>query len=605
MAQNFQVDLRGMIDLLSEHLYEGPQVFLRELMQNGVDAIRARALLEPDHIGALQLEVSRVDDVPTITFFDNGVGLTQPEIHEFLSTIARSSKRGRQEFIGQFGIGLLACFVVSEGIEVLTRSARSENAESLQWLGQSSGEYAIGIVNERLETGSRVQLQAKAGREEFFEFENVVAWCAHFGALLPYPVEVRRLEDGRVVENIVVNAEGAPWRREFSSHNARRQAMLDFGRRTLEVEGLDAFELRSETGDVQGVAVVLPFTPGLEARGRHRAYLKNMLLSDACDNLVPSWAFFVKCVLNADGLRPNAARNAFYEDAALLEARAQIGDGLRSYLIGLAERDPNALRRIIDLHYLSIKALAGEDDEFLKLFAPWLPFETSLGTMTLPEIQERSRAVRFVSDRSLFRQVAPIAAASGQAIIHAIYAYDEAVLQGYARLHPDVPLERLDADTVAGELGEVGADVLAQTADLRRVANEVLLSFQCEARLSSFAPSELVALYLPRGGTFMRDLRRTKEQVKGLWSDVLGDLETPLPIGVADAELHLNWRNPLVGRLAHLSDQSVLKRVVGMLYVQALLLGHHPLRLEEMRLLNEGLIEMIGWGLPQTAVALN
>jgi molecular chaperone HtpG len=172
-------------------------------------------------------------------------------------------------------------------------------------------------------------------------------------------------------------------------------------------------------------------------------------------------------------------------------------------------------------------------------------------------------------------------------------------------LHPDVPLERLDADTVAGELGEVGADVLAQTADLRRVANEVLLSFQCEARLSSFAPSELVALYLPRGGTFMRDLRRTKEQVKGLWSDVLGDLETPLPIGVADAELHLNWRNPLVGRLAHLSDQSVLKRVVGMLYVQALLLGHHPLRLEEMRLLNEGLIEMIGWGLPQTAVALN
>jgi molecular chaperone HtpG len=359
--------------------------------------------------------------------------------------------------------------------------------------------------------------------------------------------------------------------------------MLDFGRRTLEVEGLDAFELRSETGDVQGVAVVLPFTPGLEARGRHRAYLKNMLLSDACDNLVPSWAFFVKCVLNADGLRPNAARNAFYEDAALLEARAQIGDGLRSYLIGLAERDPNALRRIIDLHYLSIKALAGEDDEFLKLFAPWLPFETSLGTMTLPEIQERSRAVRFVSDRSLFRQVAPIAAASGQAIIHAIYAYDEAVLQG----------------------GEVGADVLAQTADLRRVANEVLLSFQCEARLSSFAPSELVALYLPRGGTFMRDLRRTKEQVKGLWSDVLGDLETPLPIGVADAELHLNWRNPLVGRLAHLSDQSVLKRVVGMLYVQALLLGHHPLRLEEMRLLNEGLIEMIGWGLPQTAVALN
>ena len=116
MEHRFQVDLRGIIEILSEHLYSGPQVFLRELLQNAVDAITARQKLDQDFSPEVWLEISKSEDgVPVLIFSDNGVGLLESEVHQFLATIGKSSKRevgskdGRtSDFIGQFGIGLLS-----------------------------------------------------------------------------------------------------------------------------------------------------------------------------------------------------------------------------------------------------------------------------------------------------------------------------------------------------------------------------------------------------------------------------------------------------------------------------------------------------------------
>ena len=128
--RNFQVNLRGVIDLLSDHLYSGPHVYIRELLQNGIDAITARQQVDPSHAGAVKLEIIEGSDSrpTTLVAYDNGIGLTEDEVHEFLATIGQSSKRDtleRQDFIGQFGIGLLSGFVVSDEIVVITRSVKS------------------------------------------------------------------------------------------------------------------------------------------------------------------------------------------------------------------------------------------------------------------------------------------------------------------------------------------------------------------------------------------------------------------------------------------------------------------------------------------------
>ncbi|WP_031086952.1 ATP-binding protein, partial [Streptomyces sp. NRRL WC-3549] len=144
----FQVDLRGLVDLLSHHLYSSPRVYLRELLQNAVDALTARHALEKD-APADAFGIRVYADGSAVRVEDDGVGLTEADVHAFLATIGRSSKRAteassaepvrgwgkieeqRSDFIGQFGIGLLSCFLVADEIHVLSRSARTPDAPAV------------------------------------------------------------------------------------------------------------------------------------------------------------------------------------------------------------------------------------------------------------------------------------------------------------------------------------------------------------------------------------------------------------------------------------------------------------------------------------------
>ncbi len=127
-----------LVDLLSHHLYSSPRVYLRELLQNAVDALTARHGLEPG-APADAFGIRLYADGSVVRVEDDGVGLTEDDVHTFLATIGRSSKRAeriaeqRADFIGQFGIGLLSCFLVADEIHVLSRSARTPDAPS--WNG--------------------------------------------------------------------------------------------------------------------------------------------------------------------------------------------------------------------------------------------------------------------------------------------------------------------------------------------------------------------------------------------------------------------------------------------------------------------------------------
>ncbi|MDX6269196.1 MAG: molecular chaperone HtpG, partial [Acidobacteriota bacterium] len=88
MDYKFQINLGGIIDLLSNHIYSSPQIYVRELLQNGVDAILARRHTQPEHAGAIRIEVSDEGErgQPSLVFEDDGIGLDEEEIHRFLAT---------------------------------------------------------------------------------------------------------------------------------------------------------------------------------------------------------------------------------------------------------------------------------------------------------------------------------------------------------------------------------------------------------------------------------------------------------------------------------------------------------------------------------------
>ncbi|MDX6758489.1 ATP-binding protein, partial [Streptomyces sp. F8] len=201
---SFQVDLRGLVDLLSHHLYSSPRVYVRELLQNAVDAVTARQAVDPGAPVRIRLSASG----GRVTIEDSGIGLTAAEAHSFLATIGRSSKRAggdglhdqaleatRSEFLGQFGIGLLACFVVARQIRVVTRSARDPQAAPVEWLAADDGSYTVRELPHaaRPEPGTTVVLEARPGAAEWTVPAKVEELARDFGSLLPYDIT---FEDG-------------------------------------------------------------------------------------------------------------------------------------------------------------------------------------------------------------------------------------------------------------------------------------------------------------------------------------------------------------------------------------------------------------------------
>jgi molecular chaperone HtpG len=595
VQHKFQINLRGIIDLLSEHLYSGPEVYVRELLQNAVDAIVARAKGESDGRGEVLIECHALKGKPpAVVFTDNGVGLTAEEVHTFLATIGLSSKKAADgsrptDFIGQFGIGILSCFVVSEEIVVITRSARDAAAKPVEWRARSDGTYTLRELDRELDPGTQVWLTAKPEMEEQLAAHEVKRLAKHYGGLLPYPI---RVTAGKSSE--VVNDGGAPWRQRFASEKERTKALLAFGREAFDTAFFDAVPLSSPVGQVDGVAFVLAFTPALSARKAHRVYLKNMFLSDTADNLLPEWAFFVRAVVNANDLRPTASRESFYEDAKLARVRTALGDCLRQYLVDLAEKRPEKLEQFVGLHHRALKALATEDDEFFAVIIDHLPFETSLGTVTFGEYRREFDRVRYVPDVDSFRQVASVTAAQNVCVINAGYAYEAELLAKVPDVFPELTIEPLDPASVAQGFDDLTPDEQEAADAFLSAADQVLRPFRCRAEAKKFRPDDLPALYsTTREGRFFRSLEQSKEVSGPLWSGVLDNLGRRDRPGADTAQLCFNFQNALVRKVASVRDRKRLARAVEMLYVQALLLGHHPLSSREMAVLNGGILALI------------
>ena len=593
LTHSFRINLRGIIDLLSNHLYSRPEVFVRELLQNAVDAITARRQIAPEHPGEITLSVTAPrGKPPTLEVTDNGIGLTEDEIHQFLATVGETSKRdaeGRRsgDFLGQFGIGLLSCFVITDEIVVVTRGAR-ENHPAVEWRGQADGTYAIRVLDADLAPGTQVYLSCRPGMEEHFQGDSIKDLALHYGVLLPYPI---RVTSGR--GSVIVNEGGAPWRRRYGDEKSRTQELLRFGMQAFDTSFLDAIPLQSRAGKVDGVAFVLPHPANLSARRAHRVFLRNMLLSEEADNLLPDWAFFVKAIVNADDLRPTASRESFYEDERLEAAREELGNGLRDYLVGLAEQDSPRFQRFLAVHHLALKALAAQDDECFRLFIDWLPFETTQGRQTVRDLREQGKPLRYVDDVAQYHQIEKVAAAQGILLVNAGYVYEEELLSRLPELYPDLELRPMDQTDLAQDFDELVFEEQEQTHQFLEVAKGALRRFRCQPEARKFMPVEMPALFVAGSDArFFRSLEQSKETADPLFQGVLGSLEAGR--GKAPpTELIFNLRNSLIQRLTRVEAKTILERAVEVLYVQGLLLAHQPLSSRELGVLSQGLTGLL------------
>src|SRR5699024_2652360 len=138
-----------------------------------------------------------------------------------------------------------------------------------------------------------------------------------------------------------------------------------------------------------------------------------------------------------------------HDDEVLHETRARLGEQLKRWLLRMARTDRARAADFFRVHHLAAKAAASTDDDMLDVVAELLPWESTLGSMTLAEFCAVDRVVAYVDRVEDYQQVAAIARAEDIAVLNAGYAYDRLLLDRWVRRTPGLEPRRMEPEHLA------------------------------------------------------------------------------------------------------------------------------------------------------------
>ncbi|MGE8203831.1 HSP90 family protein [Heyndrickxia sp. NPDC080065] len=591
--QRFQVHLSGMIDILSNHLYNEKDVYIRELLQNANDAITARE--KAHHNFSPSIHVSLIkssDSPPTIVFEDNGIGLTEEEVHQFLATIANSSKgektfgKKESDFIGRFGIGLLSCFIVSDEIVMVSTSAKTN--ETIEWRGNADGTYAIRRLDGiHFSPGTKVYIRRKNVNElpgDCFTLEALRRALRKYGSSLQPAITLEC--QGREEE---INQ----WSKQFADKDAllrmSRSDILQLGSNILGADYQDYFYIENKTGRTFGIAYIVPHSIHMNAKKNNAVFLNGMFVTKECQHILPDWAIFIHCILWTDELSPVASREDFYQNDELKHVCESLGEAIKKNIITLPDV---TLTKLMHIHYLGFKALASQDDDFLSFIYPYLPMRTLDGEQSLKTIFEKNNVVYYTETVNKFRQIQDIARAKQMALINGGYTYDVFILDKLAKILPDINLFYIDPMELTDSFKKLDGIEEAEYLALVQAINKEMDDFKVTVEIRRFEPIDIPTIFIHSNQSQEdRELERIAEASNSLFGDILLSLQSQEP---ERPTLFLNMNNTLIQKLLQSGKTaSQLTTIVQILYIQALLLGHYPLKKNELEMMNKNLLYLL------------
>jgi molecular chaperone HtpG len=206
---NIRVQTENIFPIIKKFLYSDHDIFIRELVSNAVDATQKLRTLSSlgevkGEIGDLSIDIQLDKEKKTITISDQGVGMTGEEVDKYLNQVAFSGAeeflskyKGQNEtnIIGHFGLGFYSAFMVSEKVEVFTKSYL-ENAPAVRWECDGSPEFTLEEIaagefrqgSEKAQRGTDVVLHINEDSAEFLDAERIRAILKKFCRFLPVPI---------------------------------------------------------------------------------------------------------------------------------------------------------------------------------------------------------------------------------------------------------------------------------------------------------------------------------------------------------------------------------------------------------------------------------
>jgi len=375
-----QIHTENIFPIIKKAVYSGHEVFLRELVSNGVDAISKRrmAAMAGDCSEGPEPKISiRIDrEAKTLTISDNGIGMSADEVKRYINQVAFSSaedflekyKQENDAIIGHFGLGFYSSFMVAKQVELVTLSAR-DGSEAVRWSCDGSPNFSLEAA-ERSEPGTDVILHLMEEEEEYIEPARIRTLITTYCDFMPVEVQL---------EGETVNKREAPWRK--SARDLTDNDYIELYRYLYPFQGDPLLWVHLNTDypyNLQGI-LYFPKSTGRAdwEKGEIKLYCNNVFVSDSIKEVVPRYLLPLRGVIDSPDIPLNVSRSALQTDRRVRSIGGFVAKKVADRLKQLHRDEPKRYAEIWESLAPFIKIGAMEDDKFAEQVAELVLFGTT------------------------------------------------------------------------------------------------------------------------------------------------------------------------------------------------------------------------------------
>lgn len=337
------INSENIFPIIKKWLYSDMDIFVRELISNASDAITKLKKLntmgewqEPEG-EKYRIDVTENKEVGTISFSDNGIGMTEEEVGKYINEIAFSGagdflekykdKSDKDQIIGHFGLGFYSAFMVADQVEIDTLSY-IDGAKPVKWISDGEAEYRI-EESTRTTRGTTITLKLSEEGREFTGFklkEIIKKYCSFM------PVEIFIDEDEKPVNTIQPLYTKNP--SEVTDEEYRqfyKETFMDFK------EPLFWIHLNMDYPfNLKGIMYFPKISLGTDiAEGRVKLYNSQVFVADNIKEVIPEFLLLLKGVVDCPDLPLNVSRSFLQNDGFVRRISSYITKKVADKLSGI------------------------------------------------------------------------------------------------------------------------------------------------------------------------------------------------------------------------------------------------------------------------------
>lgn len=358
------VSTENIFPIIKKFLYSDHEIFLRELISNAVDATQKLKTLASvgefkGEMGDTTIRIKLDKKKKTLTISDAGIGMTAEELDRYINQIAFSSaeeflekyKSQANSIIGHFGLGFYSAFMVSEKVEIITKSYK-EDAKAVHWTCDGSPEYTMEDA-ERENRGTDVILHIDSDSKEFLEEDRIMGILKKYCRFLPVEIafgKEKEWKDGKEIEtdkDRIINNTKPAWTRKPSE--LKEEDYKEFYRDLYPLAEEPLFWIHLNVDYPFNLTGILYF-PRIKSnidiqKNKIQLYCRQVFVTDSVEGIVPDFLTLLHGVIDSPDIPLNVSRSYLQSDSNVKKISAHITKKVADRLQEIFQNDRSTFEK--------------------------------------------------------------------------------------------------------------------------------------------------------------------------------------------------------------------------------------------------------------------